>query len=160
MTGCFFQEKCLLIIIDNYWLYLSLKLESPMFYIYITQRKHFKVYKKFFLFHLKSLFHFWYNQFFVFLFPSPPQFPDPKVQMKLELLGAIHKGCPHIFSDFWPPPTPPPVCSCLYLVDPPTLCPCRHPVKKIFISKHSLKTTSFISFFSIQIYPLPIHFIL
>ena len=107
MTGCFFQEKCLLIIIDNYWLYLSLRLVSSMFYIYFTKRKHFKVYKKFFLFHLKSLFYFWYNQFFVFLFPSPPQFPDPKVQMKLELLGAIHKGCPHIFSDFWPPhPSP------------------------------------------------------
>ena len=39
-------------------------------------------------------------------------------------------------------------------------CPCGHPVGKIFISKHSLKTPPFVSFFFVQIYLLPIRFIL
>ena len=77
------------------------------------------------------------------------------------LYGTIHKGCRHIFSDFDPPS---PFCSCQHLADPPP--PPAFPTvradtrSKIFISKHSLKTPPFISFFSIQIYLSPIHFIL
>ena len=52
-------------------------------------------------------------------------------------LGTIHKGCPHIFSDFWPPL--PIVHICPYLADPPfTPCPCVHKlwIWDIFFNKN------------------------
>ena len=52
---------------------------------------------------------------------------------ELFVLGTIHKGCPHIFSDFWLP-LPLPAAVCIWLA--PTPCPCGHLVGKIFISKN------------------------